>query len=151
MKARRRTFSDMSILESDVSLETQKTLLQNEPGLHLKQRVNNTLKNKIETIISNVQNAFSIIDFDTVVEVTIYLMRCVQPLKLSGLDKKSFVLEVVCYLIDTYQGSLHKKKLNQYYYEYLPLVRDVLPKMIDSIINIEKRKIKIKRKKGLCS
>ena len=69
--------------------------------------------------------------------------------QIERIRQKSFVLEVVCYLIDKYQGSYIEKA--KQYYEYLPLVRDVLPKMIDTFINIEKRKIKIKRKRGLCS
>lgn len=153
MKARRRTFSDMSILDNEVT--TPKVLLQHPPGESLKQRNNKKLNEKLDMVQNNIQKAIehTRVHHENIVELTIMIMKEVQNVPISGIDKKTYVLELICFFIDKSCAShpVHSKK-KCYYDEYLPIVRDVLPRMIDTFVQIDKRKLIIQKKsrKGCC-
>ena len=89
MKARRRTFSDMSILDNEVT--APKVLLQHPPGESLKHRNNKKLNEKLDIIQNNIQRAIehTRVHHENIVELTVMIMNEVQNVPISGIDKKT--------------------------------------------------------------
>lgn len=106
--------------------------------------VESIINNNIEDIQNQFEKHVGTFSLDSVVEIIPECIEFVEAYKsLSGLEKKQLVVEIIKHLIDTTDGFGSDDIID-------PLLKKIVPPVIDSLIGVEKNRIVMKKKNKKC-
>jgi len=104
-------------------------------------RVSIAVQNLYAVLKSQFPNGFT---YDNLMEIVIFAMRHLSLFNkdVSGQQKKKIIIDSLILILDTTDSGENEK--------YDPIVREMIPTVIDTLSDVEKAKIKINKKLRKC-
>ena len=94
----------------------------------------------IEKISEDIKDSIEDFSLDKVVDIIPHLIKCVEKYKsLMGSEKKKLVIEIVKHFIDKTDGFGDDKVVD-------PILKSIVPSVIDNLIKVDKKQLKLKQK-----
>ena len=99
----------------------------------------------IDIISEGIKDNLNHFSLDKVVDIIPHLIECVEKYKsLVGFQKKKLIIEIIKHYIDKTDGFGNDDVID-------PLIKTIVPSIIDNLIKVDKNKLKLKTKKRLLS
>ena len=107
-------------------------------------KIQTIIEKDIESIKNTLGKSLENLSMDNIVDFVPELIKCAEKYKnLSGLEKKQLVVDLLKNLIDSTDGFGDDAVVD-------PILKSLVPSIIDNLIKVDKKQLKLKKSKPSC-
>ena len=108
------------------------------------ERISEIIKNDVDAISKSLEDSIKDLSLDNIIDLVPQLIKCVDKYKkLKGVEKKQLVIELINHFIDITDGFGDDAIID-------PILKKIVPSVIDNLIKVDKKQLKLKEKIPLC-
>ena len=108
------------------------------------ERIREINKNDVDAISKLLEDSIKDLSLDNIIDLVPQLIKCVDKYKkLKGIEKKQLVIELINHFIDITDGFGDDAIID-------PILKKIVPSVIDNLIKVDKKQLKLKKKLPLC-